>query len=222
MNLQSFLQNPKHIKETKIDWNQFILLIFLYFLVVTIISIPMSGIAHLLDAKHFTSGLSVNEMLIRAVIFAPIIEECLFRLLLRPKLNNLILFSLLMLPSTLYLLFKGNYITFTIISSIELAILITILRNTYLLKLQKCIIKYFRFFFYFSILSFGFVHITNFTFPEISFWVIICTPLLVSPQIFMGSILGFIRMKYGFLYSVLLHTTINGVVTLGFALASLN
>ncbi|MCZ4693132.1 hypothetical protein DWB61_07250 [Ancylomarina euxinus] len=85
MNLQSFLQNPKHIKETKIDWSQFILLIFLYFLVVTIISIPMSGIAHLLDAKHITSGRSVNEMLIKAVILAPIIEECLFRLLFKTK-----------------------------------------------------------------------------------------------------------------------------------------
>lgn len=222
MNLKSFLQNPKYIKETKIDWNQFILLIFLYFFVVIIISIPMSGLIHLLDSKHITSGRSVNEMLIKAVIFAPLIEEGMFRLLLRPKLNNLVVFLLLMFPSTLYLLFKGNYITFTIISSIELAILITILRNTYLLKLQKCIIKYFRFFFYFSIFSFGFVHITNFTFPEINFWVFICTPLLVSPQIFMGSILGFIRMKYGFWYSVLLHATINGVVTLGFALASLN
>lgn len=222
MNLQSFLQNPKHIREIKIDWSQFILLIFLYFLVVTMLSIPMSGIAHLLDAKHITSGRSVNEMLIKAVIFAPLIEEGMFRLLLRPKLNNMVVFLLLMFPLTLHLLFKGYYITFTIISSIELAILITILRNTYLLKLQKCIIKHFRFFFYFSILSFGFVHITNFTFPEINFWVIICTPLLVSPQIFMGSILGFIRMKYGFWYSVLLHTTINGVVTLGFALASLN
>ncbi|MUP15270.1 hypothetical protein DWB61_07245 [Ancylomarina euxinus] len=38
----------------------------------------------------------------------------------------------------------------------------------------------------------------------------------------MGSILGFIRMKYGFWYSVLLHTTINGIITLGFALASQN
>jgi len=222
MDFKSFLRNPQYLKETKMNWNQFILLIFLYFIVVAIISIPMSGIAHLLDAKHFTSGRSVNEMLIKAVIFAPLIEEGVFRLLLRPKLKNLIGFSLLMFPLILYLLFKGNYITVTIISSIELAILITILRNTYLFKVQKCIIKHFRFFFHLSILSFGFVHITNFTFPEINFWVILCTPLLVSPQIFMGSILGFIRMKYGFRYSVLLHTIINGIVTLGFAIASLN
>lgn len=222
MNLQLFLQNPKYIKETKIDWNQFILLIFLYFVASTIIIIPMSGIAHLLDAKHFSSDFSVSEMLIKAVVFAPLIEEGIFRLLLRPKLNNLIVFLLLMFPSSLFSLFNGNHITFTIISSIELAILIAILRNTYLLKLQKCIIKHFRFFFYFSIVSFGFLHIRNFTFPEMNFWVIICTPLFVSPQIFMGSILGFIRMKYGFWYSVLLHTTINGLVTLGSALASLN
>lgn len=222
MDLISFLQNPQYLKKTKMNWNQFILLIFLYFFAVAIISIPISGVTHLLDSKHLSSDKSVSEMFIKAVLFAPLIEEGMFRLFLKPKLNNLIGFLLLMFPSTLYLLFKENYIIFTIISSIELAFLIAILKNTYLIKLQKCIIKYFRFFFYLSILSFGFAHITNFTFPEINFWVIICTPLLVSPQIFMGSILGFIRMKYGFKHSVLLHTTINGIVTLGFAIASLN
>ncbi len=220
MNLKSFVLNPKYIKETKINWNQFILLIFLYFFVSTIITMPLSGIAHLLDARHSFSGRSVNEMLIKAVLFAPITEECLFRLLLKPKYNNLIIFLLLMLPLSLYVLSKESYITFTIISTIELIILMTILQNTYLYKLQKCIIKHFRFFFYFSILSFGLVHITNFTFPKINFWVILCTPLLVSPQIFMGSIFGYIRMRFGFTYSVLLHTTINGVITLGFALAT--
>lgn len=220
MDLKSFIQNPKYISETKINWYQFILLIFLYFFVVTVISIPLSGIMHLLEGKHFSSDLSVSEMFIKAVIIAPLIEESMFRLLLKPKQNNLIVFLLLMSPSALYTLYNGNYITFTVITSTELAILITILRNTYLLKLQKCIIKYFRLFFYFSILSFGFLHIMNFSFPEINLWVILCTPLLVSPQIFMGSILGFVRVKYGFIYSILLHATINGVATLGFALTT--
>lgn len=66
----------------------------------------------------------------------------------------------------------------------------------------------FKYIFYFIALGFGFIHITNF---EISKTILILSPLLVAPQIIAGLILGYIRVRLGLLYSILLHSLFNGL-----------
>lgn len=68
--------------------------------------------------------------------------------------------------------------------------------------------KSFKIAFYTLTLLFGFVHLSNF---EITVNVLLLSPLLVLPQILLGSYLGFIRMKLGLLWSILLHATYNGI-----------
>lgn len=60
--------------------------------------------------------------------------------------------------------------------------------------------------FYVFTLAFGFYHITNF---EISTAVLLLSPLLVAPQISIGAFLGFIRVRFGFVWALLLHATYN-------------
>ena len=72
----------------------------------------------------------------------------------------------------------------------------------------------FKILFYTLTIVFGFIHITNF---EISTNVILLSPLLVLPQILLGVYLGFIRVRFGLLWSIGLHAAYNGIlITLSF------
>ncbi|TMM28869.1 CPBP family intramembrane metalloprotease [Polaribacter aestuariivivens] len=66
--------------------------------------------------------------------------------------------------------------------------------------------KYFKIGFYFFALLFGFVHISNF---EISTTVLLLSPILVLPQILIGFYLGYIRVRLGLQWSMLLHGCYN-------------
>ena len=66
--------------------------------------------------------------------------------------------------------------------------------------------KYFKIAFYFFALLFGFIHITNF---EITTNVLLLSPLLVLPQILLGGYFGYIRVRFGIQWSMLLHGTYN-------------
>jgi membrane protease YdiL (CAAX protease family) len=69
--------------------------------------------------------------------------------------------------------------------------------------------RYFGLIFYLITLVFGFYHITNF---EISPMVIYLSPLLVSPQLCIGLILGYARVKLGLIWAMLLHSIYNIVL----------
>lgn len=77
--------------------------------------------------------------------------------------------------------------------------------------------KQFKYIFYTFAILFGYIHITNF---EITTNVILLSPILVLPQIILGLILGYLRVKIGLVYAMLLHALYNGVLTLPFILFS--
>lgn len=216
------IKNIHYQKGEEIIWSEFVLLIFRYFLFAIGLCFCVGVLSMIFEFENILSNIPLKVMFIRGVLIAPIAEESFFRLLLKPRLKNLIAFSVVMFPIMGYLLWTENYNVFTIIILVELFILLVIVRRKiYLFRLQRKFIKYFPFFFYFSILSFGFSHIFNFTFSKINFWIIFFSPVLVLPQIIMGSFLGYIRIKYGFIYSVLFHTLINGILTVFMVLKSL-
>ncbi len=66
--------------------------------------------------------------------------------------------------------------------------------------------QFFNFVFYFFALLFGLVHITNY---EISPNVILLSPILIAPQFILGTYLGFIRVRFGLFWSILLHASYN-------------
>ncbi|WP_299016524.1 CPBP family intramembrane glutamic endopeptidase [uncultured Polaribacter sp.] len=63
--------------------------------------------------------------------------------------------------------------------------------------------------FYIFAIMFGFVHISNF---EITTNVILLSPLLVLPQALLGLYLGFIRVRFGLIWAMLLHAAYNGIL----------
>ena len=71
--------------------------------------------------------------------------------------------------------------------------------------------KSFKYAFYISSLIFGFIHITNF---EITTNVLLLSPILVLPQLLVGGYFGYIRVKFGLIWSMLLHGSYNGFLFL--------
>ena len=66
--------------------------------------------------------------------------------------------------------------------------------------------KHFKYSFYAFTLIFGFYHITNFEFTTT---VLLFSPLLVAPQLSVGLFLGYIRIRFGLLWSIALHACYN-------------
>jgi membrane protease YdiL (CAAX protease family) len=56
--------------------------------------------------------------------------------------------------------------------------------------------------FYISILLFGMIHISNFEDLNGHYWAV---PFMILPQLCAGTFLGFIRVKQGLIWSILLH-----------------
>ncbi|SFJ62600.1 CPBP family intramembrane glutamic endopeptidase [Olleya namhaensis] len=69
--------------------------------------------------------------------------------------------------------------------------------------------KYFKIAFYTFSLLFGYVHLFNF---EITPQLILLSPLLVAPQIVVGLVFGYVRVRLGLIYSMLLHACYNAVL----------
>lgn len=145
------------------------------------------------------------------VIFVPIIEEILFRLWQNFNKRNIIIsFTLiLLLPLINLLKIKHFSITYFIILGIILIpiFIFCFLWRGYTDQSVQISIKYKKLLFYVSAVSFGLLHITNFA--PINYSIILIYPIFVLPQIIMGFTIGYTRIKYGFLYGLLLHCMIN-------------
>lgn len=69
--------------------------------------------------------------------------------------------------------------------------------------------KYFKSIFYGIAILFGLIHITNF---DITQNVLLVSPLLVAPQICLGAYFGFIRVRFGLVWSMAIHACYNGIL----------
>ncbi len=71
--------------------------------------------------------------------------------------------------------------------------------------------SYFPWIYYVSSLLFGLVHLGNFENAKDLLWL---TPILVAPQIIMGFFLGYLRVRLGLRYAILMHMSHNGILFL--------
>ncbi len=70
---------------------------------------------------------------------------------------------------------------------------------------------YFPFAFYCSFVLFGLIHLSNFEITPAVLWI---SPLLIAPQTLMGVFLGYIRVRLGLPWAILLHASYNGILFL--------
>lgn len=164
--------------------------------------------------KEIDLNYSHSFLFLSTVILAPFIEELFFRLVLKPKYLNWLILSIFSGILTAIFIYKKIFlllIPFSILTIIEF---IFLLNRKSFRRMQIFFLNHFCFFFYLSSLLFGLLHVTNY--EPFNYKLIILMPILVSPIVVVGIILGFIRMKFGIWYSMLMHSMINLIAFLVF------
>lgn len=152
--------------------------------------------------------LSQIPLSFKLIFFVPIIEETVFRLSLKFSKQNIFL-SLAALQ--FILLYHTYSLFFLIIISLTIALIpyMRLIPETFYSRLGLIWKNYFPLVYYGLALCFGLVHLSNFQNLRIAHYLLF--PLIVSNQIIMGLIFGYVRVtfKNGFIYSILLHFLIN-------------
>ena len=70
--------------------------------------------------------------------------------------------------------------------------------------------KYFHFFFYLSAVLFSLVHLSNYDNSSLLFYIF--APIIVLPQLIAGLTFGYVRMKLGLIWSILMHGLYNFII----------
>lgn len=159
------------------------------------------------------NNLSPFLMFLIGVLLVPFIEEIIFRLslLFKPIFLTIaccLLFYIvvskfyfnvnyLFLDSTLFL-----RLTLTLI----IGILVFIITSKFSDRLTIFWNNNFKWIYYISVLVFGFLHVFNYQIDTQDLNIVL---LLVLPQLLGGVVLGFIRIRYGFVYCCIFHSCFN-------------
>lgn len=138
--------------------------------------------------------MEVWQLLLLAVLVGPLFEELIFRLPLRFETN----------PIT------GIIRVFTPSTGTEADDELRALRRA---NWQRN----YRYIFYGLAIAFALIHLFNY--PDWSLGLLLVSPIIVAPQFVMGSMAGFLRVRYGFWWAYLLHMLHNFVLVGGLLLA---
>jgi membrane protease YdiL (CAAX protease family) len=210
--LLNYLKNPIYCSSQKPKAVNFFGLLLIYvasgipLAILTFIIFKLFSLGHIeLDP---TSPL---RTILIGIIFAPVFEEIFFRSLLKFSKRNIILFLTSVIAVIIYSAFKTKIEFVLFLTGVFIGILCLLRffnRNT----IEQFISSKFKYIFYASALFFGLVHSSNFTG---NVYVIAAFSLILGgPQIALGLILGYIRMNYGLIYSILFHMLVNTTILL--------
>lgn len=212
--LFNYLKRPYYIRNGAIEWSVFIKSWILFFL----ISIPISSIIVFMlkvtSINETELNFKTSKMFISMIILSPVLEEILFRLILKPRFRNVLIFSVFSGVLAINFLFIESFILgipLLILSIVSFTILID---KKYFRKAQIYFLKHFSIIFYMISIIFGFVHVTNY--EPFNYKLVLILPILISPLVLAGILLSFIRMKFGIGYSMLMHSMINLIGFLAF------
>ncbi len=195
--------------------NHIVILFFLVFTIELILAgllfnaIGVEESAHKLD--DLLDQLSLWKIFILAVIIAPIFEELVFRYYLTKPVLVFIALPIIVALGSMALYSNGSLSLFALLLLLiasSLTILVLFWKSVNLIEQLK--IWYqdkFPYIFYTSAALFAFIHIYNF--HDMMPWYY--TPILVFPQFFIGLYLGYLRVRNGLSYSILVHAINNAI-----------
>lgn len=209
-----YLKHPRLLvlsNNKKTLWRDLFWLLVLDIAFATLITIAYYSLLHFNLIRKYEEADIFKYGFLLALFFgaicAPVLEELIFRWQLRkPKWS--ILFVLISIEILVWTFTKNDYVLFFIGLGLFVIGITAILVMDKLKRLKK--VKVFRIYyvllFYYTAVLFGYVHITNIkglTLADPSFI------LYTGSQIFGGLTMGYMRVKYGLKYSILLHATFN-------------
>lgn len=201
----------------------------IYIVSVLILSIFLSNLNDILINYYSVNLLQIRKININKLdsslniifvfcVVAPIFEEIMFRKWLTFKKQDILISFFLLV------FFLSSKISNISVYSfyINIHFIINILISFFITSVLYFLIKNYDFdnippkkkliFYSISSIAFGMIHIVNFIpFNTIIFW---AYPFFILPQIISGFILGYLRIKDGIIWSVLLHISINSIAFL--------
>lgn len=216
-----FLRKPKLLKLSKDNkslWRDLFWLIILDLLFAGIIMAIYYTLLHFeiideyVEKFDILKKLGLTVALLIACILAPLLEESLFRWHLRSKYLSIyfVCFTLALIADYFInspFLRWPIYIIFFIISLIIHGYFKRMdIRKKVVFQRQS-----FGYLFYYSAIIFGLIHLTNIKGLTLSNPVFI---IFVISQFFSGLSMGYMRIKYGLIYSILLHGIFNFIMIL--------
>ncbi|OZI71692.1 CPBP family glutamic-type intramembrane protease [Bordetella genomosp. 12] len=159
------------------------------------------GAATLGGAQHRMNPENIPWL--AAVVWAPLVEEMLFRYGLRRPLQ-----ALWVVPAILPALFWGAQFWTACITAavVLLAIYSTRRMGGFKRAPRRLYARHFGLVFHLVALAFAAVHLSNFSFTSMAWWLL---PLLVLPQWLTGLVLGWMRVRRGIAASMALHAVFN-------------
>jgi membrane protease YdiL (CAAX protease family) len=153
------------------------------------------------EAEHYQIE-TITEAIIIGVILAPFLEETMFRLFLkfsRARFN--VSFFLIALFS-----FAFSKVVGFLMLGLWLIFAISLLYRRYYISIQYFWLKNRVAVFWLIVLFFGLIHLDNYDLEMIPWYLYFPT---VIPQLIGGVFLGIVRIRFGFMWAVLLHASYN-------------
>jgi len=213
----SFVKNPNYkISENKKLKINHLLQLFIFILVLNIfLSFLTKGVFKFLNFpiyhNHFSFLLEAKKnyyyLFFKIVLVSPVLEELLFRSILKPqkKFISLFLFSLVII------IFNKVFMSSLLVSSaISAAVVIPISFYLFKFELDKNLLnwyyKNYKIIVYSSSILFGFIHVINY---RLTLSVLVLSPLYILPQIIAGFAYAFIRIRFGLFLSIFSHSVYN-------------
>jgi len=212
----TFLKNPRQDIRSEQELPEQLKEIFLIFICTFIIVIVVVAplMFSLLDMENIpnklqelSENISELQFFLLGVIAAPLLEELVFRFPL--KYRKGILLILLAFLSILLFFLANKFLNqqYAVILALLLFVPYALLLITQASPIsEQGLKKLFPFVFYLTAAMFGFAHVSNYALDP-SLWYM--TPVLVMPQLLLGMILGFVRLRYGLWASILMHAMNN-------------
>ena len=184
-----------------------------YLLVCIVFEFFLSFPASLLNAFHLLPENTVRNMeltwknVLSIILIAPILEELAFRMYLRPRKYVFSISLSFLVTGTLNGFMELDNMEKLILFGLSMLVFLVIERSFILEKFMLFWKKQFPVIFYTSAVIFGFIHYGNF--ENTQHFHLFLLPLLTLPQVFLGVMLGFIRMQHGLHYAMLFHVALN-------------
>lgn len=211
-----FLRHPRYTVNVTTDHQGIVDVLRLYALaLVTVLPLGVlsSRLAENLDSSNkvlaFAQTVPFWQIILFAVILAPLWEEAVFRLPLRyTPINLAIPFGLGLMLIVSSLTATSPLPPIARVSLLAAVVTLAVVLWLWLKELNSQPIhtfyeRWIGLLFYGLALAFGLIHVSNFTSLRVQ--ALLLAPLLVLPQTVIGVFLGFIRLQYGFWWAVLTH-----------------
>ena len=207
-NYWRFLRAPTYNDQNQpVRWGELVVFLLLYVILCFALIPLLEALVNYLQLEHALEDPDTTLILL-GVLVVPPIEEVVFRLWLRVNRSALFAVAFLVLFVGVLLLPVSNRGAVLLIALSVLILVATLMG--YDADIERVVAHYFGFFFYGSTVLFALTHITNY--EPLNATTLLFAPVLVLPQFLMGTVLGYVRVRYGIGYSILFHVVVNAIL----------